>query len=69
MKIASNNTIADKKSNWIDFRAGQILEGRTFDELTDELFDKILRTASGEKLKSEEAGFHDMAIWKRGVTL
>ncbi len=69
MKIASNNTIADKKSNWIDFRAGQILEGKTFDELADELFDKILRTASGEKLKSEEAGFHDMAIWKRGVTL
>lgn len=69
MKIASNNTIAAKKSNWIDFRAGQILEGRTFEELTDELFDKILRTASGEKLKSEEAGFHDMAIWKRGVTL
>ncbi len=69
MKIASNNTIADKKGNWIDFRAGQILEGRTFDELSEELFDKILRTASGEKLKHEEAGFHDMAIWKRGVTL
>ncbi len=69
MKIASNNTIAEKKGNWIDFRAGQILEGRTFDELTDELFDKIVRTASGEKLKSEIAGFHDMAIWKRGVTL
>ncbi len=69
MKIASNNRIADKKGNWIDFRAGQILEGRTFEELTDELYDKILRTASGEKLKSEIAGFHDMAIWKRGVTL
>ncbi len=69
MKIASNNTIADKKGNWIDFRAGQILEGRSFEELTDELFDKIVRTASGEKLKSEKAGFHDMAIWKRGVTL
>ncbi|SDA68050.1 altronate hydrolase [Butyrivibrio sp. INlla18] len=69
MKIASNNVIADKKSNWIDFRAGQILEGKSFEELTDELYDKILRTASGEKLKSEIAGFHDMAIWKRGVTL
>ena len=69
MKIASNNTIAEKKSNWIDFSAGQILEGRSFEELTDELFDKIVRTASGEKLKSEIAGFHDMAIWKRGVTL
>lgn len=69
MKIASNNTIASKKSGWIDFSAGQILEGRSFEELTDELFDKIVRTASGEKLKSELAGFHDMAIWKRGVTL
>ena len=28
----------------------------------------ILNAASGEKLKSEIAGFHDMAIWKRGVT-
>ncbi len=69
MKIASNNTIASKKSNWIDYSAGQILDGRTFEELTDELFEKIVRTASGEKLKSEIAGFHDMAIWKRGVTL
>ncbi len=69
MKIASNNRIAQKKNGWIDFSAGRILEGKTFDELTDELFDKIVRTASGEKLKSELAGFHDMAIWKRGVTL
>ena len=69
MKIATNPTIAQKKNNWIDFSAGQILEGRTFEELTDELFDKILATASGEKLKSELAGFHDMAIWKQGVTL
>lgn len=69
MKIATNNTLADKKSNWIDYRAGQILDGKSFEELTDDLFDKILRTASGEKLKSELAGFHDMAIWKRGVTL
>ncbi len=69
MKIASNNTIAQKKGNWIDFCAGRILDGETFEDLTDELFDKIVRTASGEKLKSELAGFHDMAIWKRGVTL
>jgi len=69
MKIATNPTIAQKKSNWIDFGAGQILEGRSFDELTEELFDKIIATASGEKLKSELAGFHDMAIWKQGVTL
>lgn len=69
LKISSNNRIRDKKNNWIDFSAGDILEGKSFDELAEELFDMILNAASGEKLKSEIAGFHDMAIWKRGVTL
>ncbi len=69
LKISSNNRIRDKKNNWIDFSAGDILEGKSFDELAKELFDMILNAASGEKLKSEIAGFHDMAIWKRGVTL
>lgn len=69
LKISSNNRIRDKKNNWIDFSAGDILEGKSFDELANELFDMILNAASGEKLKSEIAGFHDMAIWKRGVTL
>lgn len=69
LKISSNNRIRDKKNNWIDFSAGDILEGKSLDELAEELFDMILNAASGEKLKSEIAGFHDMAIWKRGVTL
>ena len=69
LKISSNNRIKNKKNNWIDFSAGDVLEGKTFDELAEELFDLILNAASGEKLKSEIAGFHDMAIWKRGVTL
>jgi altronate hydrolase len=69
LKISSNNRIKDKKNNWIDFSAGDVLEGKSFDALADELFEFILMTACGEKLKSEIAGFHDMAIWKRGVTL
>ena len=69
MKISSNNRINKKKSNWIDYSAGDIIEGKSFEEATDELFDLIVTVASGEKLKSEIAGFHDMAIWKRGVTL
>ena len=28
-----------------------------------------LAVASGKKVKAEEAGFHDMAIFKQGVTL
>ena len=33
------------------------------------LFDYVIAVASGQKVKAEEAGFHDMAIFKQGVTL
>ena len=33
------------------------------------IFDFVIEIASGKKSKSEEAGFHDMAIFKQGVTL
>ena len=39
------------------------------DSLAEKLYDKVLSVASGEKVKSEIAGFHDMAIFKQGVTL
>ena len=40
-----------------------------FQELAEELFAYVLSVASGRKVKAEEAGFHDMAIFKQGVTL
>lgn len=69
MKIASNSTLAEKKAGWIDFNAGQIVETKTLEETAQELFEYVLRVASGEKVKSEAAGFHDIAIFKQGVTL
>ncbi len=69
VKIASNSDLAKKKNSWIDFDAGQLLTGKSMDELSAELFEYVLNTASGNKVRSEEAGFHDMAIFKQGVTL
>lgn len=70
IKIASNSAIALKKSNWIDFNAGVILsEGETLDNVAAQLFEQVLKTASGERTRSENAGYHDMAIMKQGVTL
>ena len=69
MKIASNSGLADRKSNWIDFNAGTLVEGGKMDETAEELFSLVLETASGRKVCSERAGFHDMAIFKQGVTL
>ena len=36
---------------------------------SQKLFDYVIDVASGKKVRSEEAGFHDMAIFKQGVTL
>ncbi len=36
VKIASNSRLAAYKKNWIDFNAGQLLEGRTMDEVSED---------------------------------
>lgn len=69
VKISSNSALYEKKKNWIDFNCGPLVEGVTLEELSGQLFEYVLRVASGEKVKAEEAGFHDMAIFKQGVTL
>ena len=69
VKISSNSALAEKKANWIDFNCGTIVEDITVDEMGRKLFDYVLEVASGKEVKAEEAGFHDMAIFKQGVTL
>ena len=69
IKIATNSNLAGKKSNWIDYNAGVLVEGSTFEEETEKFFDYVIEVADGRKVRSEEAGFHDMAIFKQGVTL
>lgn len=69
MKISTNSRLAGKKSNWIDFNAGVLVEDKTMAEETEALFDYVVEVASGKKVCSEAAGFHDMAIFKQGVTL
>ena len=69
VKISSNSALAGKKKNWIDFNAGVLVEDKEIEETAQELFDYVVAVASGKKVCSEEAGFHDMAIFKQGVTL
>ncbi len=69
VKISSNSNLAGKKKNWIDFNAGVLVEDKEIEETAKELFDYVVSVASGKKVCSEEAGFHDMAIFKQGVTL
>lgn len=69
VKISSNTSLAVKKNNWIDFNAGRLVEDNSMEDVSNQLFQYVIDIASGNKVKSEEAGFHDMAIFKQGVTL
>ena len=69
MKIATNPTLAARKPNWIDFNAGQLIEGKPMKELTRQFIDKVLAVASGEPARNEVNGYREIAIFKNGVTL
>ena len=69
MKIATNPTLAQRKPQWVDFSAGQLVEGRTMQELLPEFIDKVLAVASGEPARNEENGYSEISIFKNGVTL
>ncbi|MDO4755717.1 MAG: altronate dehydratase family protein [Parabacteroides sp.] len=70
MKIATNSQLATFKSNWIDFNAGSLIDEQVEPEsVLRRLIDKILEVANGDKLKHEQAGFKEIAIFKTGVTL
>ena len=69
MKIATNPYLAKHKANWIDFSAGQLVEGRTMQELVPEFIDKVLSVASGQLAKNEENDYREISIFKNGVTL
>ena len=66
VKIATNHSLAERKSNWIDFDASPTLEGNP---LTNELFEYILRVAEGEQTKNEMHSYREISIFKDGVTL
>jgi len=70
IKIASNTALAEKKKNWIDFNAGELVEGKSMDDIKEELFDYIIKVASGKvKTMNEINDFREIAIFKDGVTL
>ena len=69
MKVATNPTLAKNKPTWVDFSAGQLIEGRTMQELVPEFIDKVLAVASGEPARNEENGYREISIFKNGVTL
>jgi len=69
MKVSTNTALYLKKRNWIDFNAGELLNGETMSQLSDDFLETIIRVAEGELLNHEKSGFREIAIFKMGVTL
>ena len=70
VKISTNTTLFEKKRNWIDFNAGQLLDGVGMEQVKEAFFAYIVRVASGEVLtNNEKNGFREIAVFKDGVIL
>lgn len=69
MKISTNSRLAAKKTNWIDFDAGRLIDGESMSELTDELYESLLEIAEGKQTFNEINGYKEISIFKDGVIL
>lgn len=69
LKVSSNSQLAQKKPHWIDFNAGKVIDGISFAQVAEELYQLILETANGEQTRTEEQEIRELAIFKTGVTL
>ena len=69
MKVATNPTLSSRKANWIDFNAGQLVEGKDMLTVRNAFIDKVLAVASGEWARNEINGYREISIFKNGVTL
>ncbi len=71
IKISSNSKIAQKLADMIDFDTGAIIDGSaSLDDLSDDLLELAIRTASGDyETKAQRLGQDDFIPWKRGLSL
>lgn len=69
MKVSTNSNLAKNKPRWIDFNAGVLVEDEPMDVVASRFADFVIKVASGEKVNNEKKGYHEIAIFKTGVTL
>lgn len=69
VKVASNSALAARKPGWIDFNAGQLIDGTDADATKKRFLQELATIASGKQAGNELNGERSIAIWKRGVTL
>jgi altronate hydrolase len=71
IKLATNSDMYRRMIDDMDINCGDILDGVAVKEKGQEIFDKLLAVASGEKSKSEALGYGDAEFvpWQVGATM
>ena len=70
IKLASNTPMYERMVGDMDINCGPVIDGeKTLEQIGQEIFDLILKTASGEKTKSEALGVgeEEFCPWQIGV--
>lgn len=71
IKVSTNDKLADRMADIIDFNAGGIINGEeTIESCGEKLMEFVLQVASGNiQTKAEQKKNYDFIPWKRGVSL
>jgi len=69
-KIASNSNTYRRMTGNMDINAGRIADGdASVEQVGREIFETLLRVASGARTHAEELGHHEFAPWRIGPVL
>lgn len=71
LKLATNSEIYRHMIDDMDINCGDIVDGVSIETKGQEIFDTLLRVASGERTKSEQLGYGDAEYvpWQIGATM
>jgi len=70
LKVASNQDVATRLSELIDFDCGPVLDGRPLPEVAADLLALVVDTVSGRhQTKADCLHQHDFIFWKRDISL
>jgi altronate hydrolase len=71
IKLATNNALFERMQDDMDVNCGDLITGTPMPEISQRIFNAIIRHASGEKVRSEELGYgHDEFLpWQVGAVM
>ena len=71
IKLATNTPVYERMTDDMDINCGDVLEGVSIQDKGAEIFQHILKIASGARSKSEKLGYGDAEFvpWQIGATM